>query len=125
MKKKFLLGTIATLALFTTIASASTGQFSYVHISANSTGEDGPTISMSGAVELSGENSSTSTNSLWLEVYEDQWGPDRQEVSTPVPVGCHFWPRNFNISSSGNYYVHLDPAGTLYTGCVGWGNALD
>ena len=78
---------------------------------------------MSGSVSMSGYNSSSSHNELWVELYRRDRGFDDRMTYSKINIGGN---SNWSYTaSSGIYYVHLDPDGPLYDGCIGNGSAVN
>ena len=120
MRKKIIFSVIAAILLLTNAAFAAT---SSATITSTMTGADGATYSMTNYVDNSGQNYASSTNTLWVELYISVDGPDQRFSGSLMAVnGSASWR---DTVPTGNYYIHLDPDGPLYTGCNGWGKALD
>ncbi|NTJ18600.1 hypothetical protein G6L45_33540 [Agrobacterium rhizogenes] len=99
------------------------GATSSTSISYYDTGRDGAAVNMSGSVSMSGYNSSGSHNELWVELYRRDSGFDNRMTGSKVNIGGN---SNWSYTaSSGIYYVHLDPDGPLYDGCIGNGSAAN
>ncbi|WP_434748184.1 hypothetical protein [Paenibacillus amylolyticus] len=99
------------------------GATSSTSISYYDTGRDGATVSMSGSVKMSGYNSSSSHNSLWVELYRRSAGFDDRVTGSELKISqSTSWTVNV---SSDLYYLHLDPDGPLYDGCIGNGSAVN
>ena len=96
---------------------------SSTNITSTMTGADGNYHSMSGTVNTSGNNFSSSTNTLWVELYKSVTGPDTRISGSLMAVGGSASFSN-NVAS-GTYYVHLDPNGPFYTGCNGNGKSVN
>ena len=81
-----------------------------------------------GAMELDGTNKSDSTNSLYVQYYEQRnYSLDRKETEFLLPKGhsdSYIWTLN-SYNSGGAYYVKLNPKGALQTGCNGSGTLYD
>ena len=121
MKKKLAFTALAATLLVATSVYASGTSTAY--IASTSTGVDGNVVGMGGSVSVHGSNYSSSTNSLWHELYQDVTGPDTRidgQLLDPGVQGA-FFP----FVSTGNYYVHLDPDGPFYSGCNGTSSAVN
>jgi hypothetical protein len=114
----------AGLFLMAGTALAGTGNISDASISYYDTYKDGSIYDMNGTVALSGNNSSSSTNQLWVELYKrnNPLQPDSKITSDQLAIGTSTWTRSTTVSSS-KYYIHLDPDGPNYNSCIGYGKA--
>ncbi|PKM47541.1 MAG: hypothetical protein CVV03_02685 [Firmicutes bacterium HGW-Firmicutes-8] len=120
MRKKIIFSVIAAILLLANSAFAVT---SSATITSNMTGANGAEYSMTNYIDNSGQNYASSTNTLWVELYRAVDGPDQRVNGSLVAInGSTSWR---DTVSTGIYYIHLDPDGPFYTGCNGWGKAVD
>lgn len=105
-------------------AAGETGNTSYKTISSSAQGASGPVVQMQGNIKLSGENYSSSTNTLYVCINRSlndtntKW---EERYSRSISVGYTLNPYSYPGNPLGNYRVLLDPSGALSTGCNGWG----
>ncbi|MCR4443187.1 MAG: hypothetical protein QHH10_13125 [Peptococcaceae bacterium] len=115
--------TILIIIALTLTAGSVFGLTSSTSITSTMTGADGVERSMSGIVSMLGYNYASSTNTLWIELYKSETGPDTRISGSQMAIGgTASWANNV---ASGIYYVHLDPDGPFYTGCNGYGEAVN
>lgn len=109
---------------------ASAGQSVGVSIQSNQTSASSARAiwNCQGKMQLSGKNKASSTNSLYVQCYEQRNNSmDRKEQEMLVNVNksdSYKW--NLSSYNSGKaYYVKLNPKGALSKGCNGSGTLYD
>lgn len=114
---------IVIFAALMLTASSVFGLTSSTSITSTMDGANGAERSMSGTVSMLGYNYASSTNTLWIELYKAVPGVDQRISGSQMAIGgTASWANNV---ASGTYYVHLDPDGPFYTGCNGYGEAVN
>lgn len=123
MKKKILTSVIVGCVSLTGYAFASTGNYSEAYIAYNQEGQSGTPASMNGTVTVSGQNNTGSSNDVWVELYKDVVGVDTLVNGLKIPPSTTLKTLYTENVATGSYYIHLDPAGTLYNSVIGYGKA--
>jgi hypothetical protein len=120
--RKLIIPTVAAFGILSTSAFAATSSAS---ITSTMTGARGGDITASNLVDVSGTNNSSSTNSLYMEVYEKNGGSDDLEKSVGTPAGKSTAYSHTVGTNGGVYYFKLDPYGPYAKGCNGSGKMVD
>lgn len=129
-KKLALAICIASLGLTGMNAFAAAGQSVSATISSNQTSAESTNAiwNCQGALELDGSNKKNSTNSLYVQCYEQRNKTvDRKETEFLISKGnsdSQRWTLN-SYNSGRSYYVKLNPKGALKKGCNGSGTLYD
>ena len=104
--------------LLTTVGFAGSGRFSFTTITSSLNGAFGSYAPMYEYITISGSNSNTSTNTLYVASQpKTSNGTYRTRSMLPGDsiTGYVYY------AATADYRVLLDPAGPLMTGCSGWG----
>lgn len=132
MKKRIISALLVGLTVVGISTFKSSAYVDYVtaSISSNQTGADSSRglWNCQDYLELSGTNQSNSTEELWVEAYEQKDSAiDRRENGILLNKGASNSYRWLlaAVYEGKNYYLHLDPDGTLHTGCNGSGTLYD
>ncbi|CAM4069148.1 hypothetical protein [Saccharibacillus endophyticus] len=123
IKKIAFSGVAAAMILGSAVASAA--GTSSATIGYYDTGANGSAINMLGAVSLQGYNSASSDNTLWVNLKRRDGGIDNVVTNTHLNKSQS---TNWNYQTgaqSYQYYINLDPNGTLYDSCIGSGSATN
>ncbi|MCX7745243.1 MAG: hypothetical protein N2167_11850 [Flavobacteriales bacterium] len=117
-RKKKCFSTIMVLLL--TISVVRAYQVVSITIYKGQSGSDSiNVVHKNGDMKTFGFNDTTSERPLWAEVYQDVIGPDKRidYLSKLMPPGTgdkeNFVPLRADRAPAGQYYMHLDPDGTL------------
>ena len=119
---------LVLLLMFCTVVSVS-AETIMTFIYVNQTYSQSQTKSFSGSVGLFGINDQASTNDLYYEVYEDTFGVDPCIYSALLSPGTgnmssYSWyaiSSGYNLGTTKDLYVYLDPAGLGGQYCYGAG----
>lgn len=114
-----LLGVIALMSFSASAANVT----SSVSINKSQTHARGNEVLFNGTVTCSGSNSSSSVNSLWVELFKETFLTDKRITGSCMAPGSSATPWKTKVDN-GTYYIWLDPDGTLYTNCIGSGKAV-
>lgn len=105
-------------------AAGEKGTSSYKTITSDRQGAAGPVVAMQGNIKVTGENYSSSTNTLYVCINQSQNDSNtswKELQSWPIKPGYSLTSGSRSGNALGNYRVLLDPSGAWATGCNGWG----